>query len=678
MRKEDLFEAAKKLLPLVATGVVAVCTVISLSGYEPPVFAIEKEKSIEEIDTTEQLAENEETHTQGNFELADGVYEGKGTGFAGEVTVAVEIKSGSIVSIEVLSNSDDAAFFERARGVIDTIIQSQQLDVDTVSGATFSSKGIIHAVKNAITGESASATATSTTTIGKGSFAVADGVYEGTGVGFRGNVVVSVEVKDGSIVSVNIISASDDAAFFDRAKGVIDTILSSQSLEVDTVSGATYSSKGIINAIKNALTGVEDTSSTGSVPQPQGELPKQKDIKEPGAYKNGTYYGTGTGFGGSLKVKVVIKKGKISSIKVVSHSDGDSYINMASGMIKKMISKQTTNVDTVSGATYSSGGIIEAVRDALSQAGTNEKDKKKKEETKTNTDTGVTGTVPYVEGIYYGTAEGYADKITVAVVIQDNTIKSILVTESSDDEAFFARARDVVKNVVNQQNTQVDTVSGATYSSKGILDAINKALETAQRVTNGESVNAVNTATLQAAITEAETLTESTYTALSWSVLKVRLQDAKEAMNYTEQAYIDKAEKKLRSAINALAKKPENGEMTEGGGQATKYVNGTYDVMVPCVPDAFEDFETYNLSLKVTVENDRIVSVTDVAGDGDSSKNARYIEWAVNGRSDLPGVVTQIVERGATEGVDAVSKATCSSNSIIEACNQALQKATRQ
>ena len=51
------------------------------------------------------------------------------------------------------------------------------------------------------------------------------------------------------------------------------------------------------------------------------------------------------------------------------------------------------------------------------------------------------------------------------MVIQEHTIKAILVTETSDDEAFFNRAMDVVKNVLKNQNTDVDTVSGATYSS---------------------------------------------------------------------------------------------------------------------------------------------------------------------------------------------------------------------
>lgn len=67
--------------------------------------------------------------------------------------------------------------------------------------------------------------------------------------------MVAVTIKDKQITSIEILSASDDEPFFGRAKGLIDQIIKKQSTKVDTVSGATYSSKGIISAVKNALTG---------------------------------------------------------------------------------------------------------------------------------------------------------------------------------------------------------------------------------------------------------------------------------------------------------------------------------------------------------------------------------------------------------------------------------------
>lgn len=91
-------------------------------------------------------------------------------------------------------------------------------------------------------------------------------------------------------------------------------------------------------------------------------------VEDAAAYKDGTYYGSGTGFGGPLKVMVEISGGKIASIQIVENSDGSDYISKAASLIDSIIATQSTNVDTVSGATYSSVGIIQAVRDALSQA----------------------------------------------------------------------------------------------------------------------------------------------------------------------------------------------------------------------------------------------------------------------------------------------------------------------
>lgn len=98
--------------------------------------------------TTDTEAELVAAVGSGSFELADGTYEGSGTGFGGTITVSVVLKDKTIQSISIVSApGEDAAFLNRAKGVIDRIIASQSVDVDTVSGATFSSKGILAAVK---------------------------------------------------------------------------------------------------------------------------------------------------------------------------------------------------------------------------------------------------------------------------------------------------------------------------------------------------------------------------------------------------------------------------------------------------------------------------------------------------------------------------------------------------
>ena len=518
----------------------------------------------------------------------------------------------------------------------------------------------------------------------KGSFDLADGVYKGTGTGYAGDITVSVQIKDKQIVAIDILSSSDDAAFFNRAKAVIDRIIEGQTLNVDTVSGATYSSNGIISAVKNALTGEKDSGETGQSQSggtaAAGSSTSVAQVEDASGYKDGTYYGTGTGFGGTLKVQVDISGGKIAAIQILENNDGSEYISKASSIINAIISNQSTNVDTVSGATYSSVGIIQAVRDALSQAVVSSTDSSSQssntsqsDKNDSTTDT-ITGTVPYKEGIYYGTAEGYSGDVSVAVVIQEHTLKAILVTDNSDDEAFFNRAMDVVKNIMKKQSTDVDTVSGATYSSKGLLNAIKNALKQAEKATNGESLDEkVDTAKLTEAIENVNKLEESEYTEATWAVLKVRLQEAKEAMEAKEQAAVNKALDNLNQAVTLLEKK-DSGDNEDKDDRV--YIDGTYTVTVPCEPDEDEDFETYNLTMNVTIRDDKIVAITDIYGDG-SSTNDSYIKKATNGTSSKEGVISQIVNKGLPEEIDAVSRATCSSNAIVAGCEKALEEAKR-
>ena len=473
----------------------------------------------------------------------------------------------------------------------------------------------------------------------KGNFDLADGFYKGSGTGFAGTVSVSVEIKDKSIVAINILSTQDDEAFFNRAKGVIDKIIAGQTLDVDVVSGATYSSNGIISAVKNALTGEQDTSTPATTASSSNQSsPSIETVDDSNqTWKDGIYYGSGTGFNGEVQVEVVIADGKISNISVVSHNDDSSFMSQAQGLIPNIISSQSTNVDAVSGATYSSRGIIDAVRAALKQAvvngssndvdDSNDDNNNNDNNSSNNNSTIVEGKVPYEEGIYYGTGEGYAGDIQLAVVIQDKTIKAILVTECEDDAAFFTRAKSIINEVLKNQSTDlscIDTVSGATYSSNGIVEALREAFKAAENGNSGKPAESE---------TETETETET------------------ESETETE------------------------GE-TDTGNRDSVYIDGAYTVSVVCEPDEDQDFEAYNLSMTVHIKDDKIASVTDIIGDGDKG-NDSYIKKAIQGTSKLPGVVTQITKKGSPEGIDTVTRATCSSNAIIEGCQKALEAAKR-
>ncbi len=112
---------------------------------------------------------------------------------------------------------------------------------------------------------------------------------------------------------------------------------------------------------KKASTGVMDTGVEGV----QGKSKQQSTS----IYQDGTFEGTGEGFGGEIRIHLTVTSGRIADIQVLSAEKEDSsYLSMAEGIIADIIDAQSAEVDTISGATYSSAGIRQAVMQALEQA----------------------------------------------------------------------------------------------------------------------------------------------------------------------------------------------------------------------------------------------------------------------------------------------------------------------
>ena len=81
-----------------------------------------------------------------------------------------------------------------------------------------------------------------------------DGVYEGSGDGFGGKITVRLTVKNERLQKAEIISAKNETKdYLESAKKILNDAVKRQSTDVDTVSGATLSSNGIIAAMKDAL-----------------------------------------------------------------------------------------------------------------------------------------------------------------------------------------------------------------------------------------------------------------------------------------------------------------------------------------------------------------------------------------------------------------------------------------
>lgn len=380
--------------------------------------------------------------------------------------------------------------------------------------------------------------------------------------------------------------------------------------------------------------------------------------------KDGVYTGSGQGFRSVITVAVTVSGGKIAAIEIMSAGDDEPYFSNAKGLIGSVIAAQSTSVDTISGATYSSKGILVAIKNALEKsvggAGSNAETpaasapsaSDKTHATLSPTETPANG---YVDGTYYGEGEGYKSDIRVAVSIVDGKISQIDIVSQDDDAAYFNRAKSLIPSIVSKQTTAVDTVSGATFSSEGILAAVEDALRQATPSTDG-----------------------------------------------TGGASTDKPSGGSSGAGSDVpSSKPGGGDGSNENGAdgpsqdkpaASGYLDGDYTVYVKCEnsedPDAFEP---YYLAMTVTVKDGKATAIKDLYGTNKATdqetvlgsydeENDSYIEWAASGRivrgKEYIGVVKQLIDlRTDPVNVDVVSRSTYSSKAIVKAYEKALELA---
>ena len=451
--------------------------------------------------------------------LKDGEYEGNSQGYGGDFKVKIKIKNGELSAINVVTNNETPEYYEKASVIIAQILEKGNTDVDSISGATISSEAIKNAVNDALhkAGSKKEAPKLAQKTQKHNTQNVAtkglkDGVYEASSNGYGGRLSVRVTVKNGKLTDIDVISNNETPSYFNRASSVIDRILSTGSVNVDSVAGATISSNAIKQAVSKALAqaGSKEKAKISKV-NPNAKSGKKSIRNLVGKIsvgskqiKDGQYIGAAQGFNGPIKVRVTVKEGSIAKIEILSHHDDNPYFQRASRVISKILGKPGKAVDTVSQATYSSRGIINAVNNALSKAGvapniSKEKSKNSKEKSsgnknqekqnnkkqnnpennsKTNNSSKIND-AKLKDGQYTGVAQGFSGPITVRVTITNGLISGVEIISHSDDAPYFAKAMSVISRILGKPGKTVDTVSQATYSSRGIIGAVNNALSKA-------------------------------------------------------------------------------------------------------------------------------------------------------------------------------------------------------
>ncbi|MGM0603990.1 MAG: RnfABCDGE type electron transport complex subunit D, partial [Bacillota bacterium] len=268
-------------------------------------------------------------------------------GFEAPIEILLTLnENGEIENTEIIEESESPTLGARIKDP-EFLLQFNNFSIedvgqvmdktDTISGATFSSQAAARAVNAGLELMLADQEA-----------GLTDGSYRGSARGAKGEIVVEVNIADGDIEDVRIIEDQETEYLAEPAyKKLKAELLEKQDTSLTIVSGATYTSEAFIEAVELALQKAEESAGEGS-------------------FSDGEHTGSAEGHVDQIEVKVIVESGEISVIEVLSQNETKGLGDKAIETVKaKIIETQELDVDLVSGATNSSNGLINAVKNAL-------------------------------------------------------------------------------------------------------------------------------------------------------------------------------------------------------------------------------------------------------------------------------------------------------------------------
>ncbi len=287
--------------------------------------------------------------------------------------------------------------------------------------------------------------------------------------GYGGEMTVLVAFnRDGSVHDVHVFSHAETAGIGDKVLNptFLDQFANKTAKDkfsvggdVQAISGATVSSRAVISGVKTAVLAHQE--------QVAGAAPVEEPIDLAQA-KDGVYHGSADAFKSKATVEVTVAGGKITDVKVTAIDDTPEIAGGAVTTIaKRIVAEQQWKVDVVTGATFSSQGVMNAVKAALSSAAG-----------------GAAGTKfdQLADGEYIGEAAAFGGPLKLKLQIAGGQLTKVDILSHSETAGISDPAfRDIPRAMVEKQTAEVDAVSGATYSSEGIIEAVKKALEGAPK-----------------------------------------------------------------------------------------------------------------------------------------------------------------------------------------------------
>ena len=198
--------------------------------------------------------------------------------------------------------------------------------------------------------------------------------------------------------------------------------------------------------------------------------PVSEDVE--GAYKTGSYTATADGFGGPVEVTVEIgSNGGITDLTIKGDKETPEVGGAAIPALKQAIlTNQSAEVDSVSGATFTSDAVKTATAAALAQAGGEEVAAGPK---------AADGNL-FIPGTYTETATGFGGEVSVTTTVSENKIEDVKITGDHETENIGTFAVQMLgERILAAQSPNVDALTGATVTSNAILGAFKKTLTAA-------------------------------------------------------------------------------------------------------------------------------------------------------------------------------------------------------
>ena len=187
-----------------------------------------------------------------------------------------------------------------------------------------------------------------------------------------------------------------------------------------------------------------------------------------GLYQPGTYSGSAQGFGGDVEVTVEVTENEITSVSITGAAETPEVGGAALPELEKQVmDSQGSEVEGVSGATFTSTAVRDALADALAQASGEEASEAE---------------AALVPGTYTATKEGFQRcHVTVSVTVDETSITDVVIDEITDHPQTLIQTpcEQIPADIVANQTYNVDGVSGATMTSNAIKGAVRDCLDQA-------------------------------------------------------------------------------------------------------------------------------------------------------------------------------------------------------